>query len=135
MSIKDCQEKKAARAEVCAVKLPKYLQALEKILEQNGSTGKWFCSRRGILRVLIIPSGFYVGHDMTIADLAVWRLLGWIFGGALDGIPQEILQSYTQIYANFKTMDENPKIKCEQISQDQVRAYMKEKYKHHFSFL
>lgn len=72
---------------------------------------------------------------MTIADLAVWRLLGWIFGGALDGIPQEILQSYTQIYANFKTMDENPKIKCEQISQDQVRAYMKEKYEHHFSFL
>ena len=72
---------------------------------------------------------------MTIADLAVWRLLGWIFGGSLDGVPQKILQSYTQINANFKAMEENPKIRCEQISQEQVRAYMMEKYKHHFSFL
>ena len=40
MSIKDCQKKKAARAELCSGKLPKFLEALEKILEQNGSTGK-----------------------------------------------------------------------------------------------
>ena len=72
---------------------------------------------------------------MTIADLAVWRLLGWIFGGALDGIPGEILQSYRQISAHCQTMDENPEISCKQISQSQVRAYMKEKYKHHYTFL
>ena len=72
---------------------------------------------------------------MTIADLAIWRLFGWIFGGALDGIPLEILQSYRQINAHYQAMEEKPEIRCDQISQAQVRAYMKEKYKHHFSFL
>ena len=55
---------------------------------------------------------------MTIADLAIWRLLGWINGGVLDGISRDILQPYKLVDGHFKTMDENPKI----------RAYMKEKY-------
>ena len=33
-------------------------------------------------------TGFYVGSAMTIADIAMWRLLGWFKGGALDGIPK-----------------------------------------------
>ena len=44
MRIQDCEEKKAARAKLCSGTLPKYLAALEKILEKNGSTGKGFCS-------------------------------------------------------------------------------------------
>ena len=63
-------------------------------------------------------SGFYVGKSMTIADLAMWRLMGWINGGVLDGIPKEILDPYKQVNGNFKAMEENP----------QIRAYMKEKY-------
>ena len=60
MRIKDCQEKKAARAELCSEKLPMFLEALEKLLEQNGSTGDGFCSRSCSLRVLIliITQGF-----------------------------------------------------------------------------
>ena len=38
----------------------RYLTALEKIMSENGSTG------------------FYVGNKMTIADLAMWRMWGWI---------------------------------------------------------
>lgn len=40
MFMKDEQEKLAARAELCSGKLPKFLEALEKFLSQNGSTGK-----------------------------------------------------------------------------------------------
>ena len=40
MGIKDEQAKLAARAELCSGKLAKYLEALEKFLAQNGSTGK-----------------------------------------------------------------------------------------------
>ena len=40
MGIKDEKEKLAARAEISSGKLPKYFDALEKILTQNGSTGK-----------------------------------------------------------------------------------------------
>merc|ERR1719189_1630971 len=100
MGIKDDQEKLAARAELCSGKLAKYLEALEKFLIQNGSTG------------------FYVGNKMTIADLAVWRLMGWLNGGVLDGIPKTVLEPYKQVDAHFKSLDENP----------QIRAYMKEKY-------
>jgi len=52
--------KAAARAELASTTLPKYLTALEKIMSENGSTG------------------FYVGNKMTIADLAMWRMWGWI---------------------------------------------------------
>merc|ERR1711993_18382 len=100
MGIKDDQEKLAARAELCSGKLAKYLEALEKFLVQNGSTG------------------FYVGNKMTIADLAIWRLMGWLNGGVLDGIPKEILDPYKQVNGHFKSMEANP----------QIRAYMKEKY-------
>ena len=53
---------------------------------------------------------------MTIADLAVWRLLGWIFGGALDGISLQILQSYRQINAHFQTMEEKPELSAEELA-------------------
>ena len=55
---------------------------------------------------------------MTIADLAAWKLMGWINGGVLDGIPKEILDPYKQVNGHFKSMEANP----------QIRAYMKEKY-------
>ena len=38
----------------------RYLTALERIMTENGSTG------------------FFVGNKMTIADLAMWRMWGWI---------------------------------------------------------
>ena len=62
--------------------------------------------------------GFYVGKSMTIADLAMWRLLGWVSGGALDGIPRDLVESYPQINSNMIATGNNEKIK----------AYMAEKY-------
>ena len=58
MRIADAKEKLEARATLASGKLPFYFTALETFLTQNGSTG------------------FYVGDSMTIADLAMWRLLG-----------------------------------------------------------
>ena len=45
MRMKDEQEKLAARKEISTGKLPEYLQALETLLTQNGSTGETFCSQ------------------------------------------------------------------------------------------
>ena len=59
---------------------------------------------------------------MTIADIAMWRMLGWIVGGALDGISTNILDPFTQLKANYEATKENEKIK----------AYMKEKYPNKF---
>jgi len=94
------EEKMAARKVLGEETLPKYFKAIEKIMTENGSTG------------------FYVGSSMTIADLAMWRLLGWVTGGALDGLPKDVLDPYTQMKANFVATGENEKVK----------AYMAEKY-------
>jgi len=97
-------EKKAARVVLNNETLPGFFKALEKIMTENGSTG------------------FYVGSSMTIADIAMWRMLGWIVGGALDGISSNILDPFTQLKANYEATKENEKIK----------AYMKEKYPNKF---
>ena len=59
---------------------------------------------------------------MTIADIAMWRLLGWISGGAIDGVSRNILDSYKQLKSNYEATSENKKIK----------AYLKEKYPNKF---
>ena len=89
----EAKEKEEARKELATVTLPKYLKALEKIMSENGSTG------------------FYVGSKMTIADIAMWRLFGWLTGGIVDGLPTTLLDSTPQVLTNFKTTDQHPEIK------------------------
>ena len=88
------KEKLEARAKLATDKLPMYLTALEGIMKANGSTG------------------FYVGNKMTIADIAMWRLFGWLKGGVLDGLPTDILDSYPLLLQNFKDMDAHPEIRA-----------------------
>lgn len=87
-------EKLEARKKLVADKLPMYFSALEGIMKANGSTG------------------FFVGNKMTIADLAMWRLFGWIKGGVLDGIPTDVMDSYPLLIKLFDDMDSHPKIKA-----------------------
>merc|ERR1712141_56208 len=84
--------KAAARAELASTTLPKYLTALEKIMSENGSTG------------------FYVGNKMTIADLAMWRMWGWIAGGIVDGIPTSLLDAYPQVKKNSAAIGALPEV-------------------------
>ena len=66
----------------------------------------------------MINAGFYVGSSLTIADLAMYRLVGWISGGVLDGLPTNLVESYPQIKANVEATKSNEKVK----------AYLAEKY-------
>ena len=113
MWMEDAEEKKAARAKLVADdgKMTKYFKALEKILKDNGSTG------------------FFVGKTMTIADIAMWRLLGWFKGGVLDyqpysgvyvldGLPTDLIDKYALLGKFWNDMDANP----------DIRAYMEAKY-------
>jgi glutathione S-transferase len=47
------------------------LRGLEAVLKQNGAS----------------PTPYVAGTSLTVADLAVWRAVGWISSGVLDGIP------------------------------------------------
>ena len=86
MRIKDCQEKKVARAELCSGKLLMFLSALEKILEQNGSTGEGFCCRSCRLRVVIITQGFMLEPK--------WPLPTWQSGDCSDGSLEELWTAF-----------------------------------------
>ena len=88
----EANEKIAARKVLATETLPKYLKALEKIMTENGSTG------------------YYVGKKMTIADIAMWRMFGWLAGGIVDGLPTNLLEPYTQVETNFKLVDQHPEI-------------------------
>ena len=67
--------KKQMRAQLTNEDLPRYFGYLEKIIEANSSD--WF-----------------VGENMTIADIAVWSFLGWIAQGVLDDIPPEVIHPF-----------------------------------------
>merc|ERR1712088_287480 len=88
------EEKLEARKKLASDKLPMYFAALEAMMKENGSTG------------------FFVGDKMTIADIAMWRLMGWFKGGALDGISTDILDKYHLLTKSFNDTESHPKIKA-----------------------
>merc|ERR1711976_228293 len=93
MGIADEKEKLEARAKLATEKLPKYFAALERLLSENGSTG------------------FYVGNTMTIADIGMWRMLGWFKGGALDGVSKDIFDKYALVLEHYNSIDAHPEIR------------------------
>ncbi len=53
---------------------------------------------------------YIVLQNMSIADIAIWRLMGWLSSGVLDGVPIEILEKYPKIRGICLTVDHNPKV-------------------------
>ena len=72
--------------------LPKWFQFLENFLEKNGE------------------SSFFVGKNISIADLAIWILLGWLTSGLLDGVPTNILEPYERLTKLREEIYNHPKV-------------------------
>ena len=72
--------------------LPHWLGLMETLLEDNGKTG------------------YFVNDSLTVADLAAWRLCGWISGGIIDGIPETILDTYPLLNAHQNHISNLPKV-------------------------
>ncbi len=47
---------------------------------------------------------------LTIADLAIWRLIGWISSGMLDGIPTNFLENLPNIKRVCRSVEDNQKV-------------------------
>ena len=71
--------------------LPRWFKYLENILSQE--TSEWF-----------------VENKMTIADIAMWRLLGWLTSGIIDGIPTTIVDNYPKLKNIHYTVHHNAKV-------------------------
>ena len=59
-----------------------------------------------------LPEGskYIVLKNMSIADIAIWRLIGWLSSGILDGVPIGILEKYPKITGICLAVDHNPKV-------------------------
>jgi glutathione S-transferase len=91
MRIKDEDAKMAARKVLAEETLPKWLGYLETLRIAN-------------------EGDFFVGDSMTIADLAIYRVVGWLKGGILDGIPTDIVEAFPALAAHNQRMEAHPKI-------------------------
>ena len=90
MNEKDSDKRAAMREELGGQTLPHWLGLLEQ--------------RMG-------PGDYLVGDSITVADLAIWRLLGWLTGGILDGIPNDLLKAHCRLETHFKRIDEREDIR------------------------
>jgi len=90
---KDEKIKKNMREKLTRKLLPRWLNYLEQILNEN-TDAIWF-----------------VDNKLSIADIAIWRLLGWIKSGMLDGIPSNICEPYPKLDNIYKTVHKHPKVK------------------------
>ena len=51
-----------------------------------------------------------VSSNMSIADLALWRNMGWLVSGTIDGIPKNILNKFPKIKSVCSLVDEHPEV-------------------------
>ncbi len=88
---KDEQKKIEDRLLLKSKFLPRWFTYLENILSE--STSEWF-----------------VENKMTIADIAMWRLLGWLTSGIIDGIPTTIVDNYPKLKNIHTKVHLHPKV-------------------------
>ena len=72
--------------------LPRWFKYLENLLSDENS--EWF-----------------VENKMTIADIAMWRLLGWLTSGIIDGIPTTIVNDFPKLKNVHYNVHHQPKVK------------------------
>ena len=70
--------------------LPRWFRYLEHLLSEDDST--WFVEK------------------MTIADIAIWRLLGWLTSGIIDGIPTSIVDDFPKLKNIHHQVHTHPKV-------------------------
>ena len=90
---KDPKTRKELRMGLAEIILPRWFGYLDKLLVDNGDTG------------------FIVGNSLSVADLAIWRLCGWISGGVIDGIPNNILEKFSLLNYHQEKISNLPKVK------------------------
>ncbi|MBT3768402.1 MAG: glutathione S-transferase [Acidiferrobacteraceae bacterium] len=86
----DEETKKIKRQELCKGELARKLGILDKNIRDE--------------------SGWVLGFDLGLADIAIWRLMGWLSCGILDGIPTDLIRAFPRISRVCLAVDEHPKI-------------------------
>ena len=86
----DEEKIKANRQELSKGELPRKLKMLERSIAEN--------------------SDWIVESDISIADIAIWRLMGWLSSGTIDGIPTDLLKEFPKIRRVCLAVDAHQKV-------------------------
>jgi len=73
-------------------RLTMFLSGLEKICAENGG------------------NGYVAGASLTVGDLAIWRLAGWLSSGTIDGIPADVISAFPAISNVCSAVEGHPKV-------------------------
>ena len=74
-------------------RLTMIVTGLERLIKQNASSG----------------TTFVAGNQLSVADLALWRAVGWLSSGILDGIPTTfVAEASPLLWALHCTVDQEP---------------------------
>ena len=92
MREQDPERKQTLRAIFSSEVLPKWLRSIEARLLSNEE------------------SSYLVGAQMTIADLALWRVNTWLTSGILDGVPTTVLNAYPALHKHCELVARHPKV-------------------------
>ena len=57
-----------------------------------------------------LSNNYWVINNISIADIALWRLMGWLTSGSLDGIPLDLLKEHENISKICLLVDKHPKV-------------------------
>lgn len=87
---KDLDKKMEDRKLLVNKLLPRWFKYLENLLSEDEST--WFVEK------------------MSIADVAIWRLLGWLTSGIIDGIPTSIVDDFPKLKNVHHQVHTHPKV-------------------------
>lgn len=91
-SAKDEEQKKSMREELAQGPLTRKISFLEELLEPEKKD--WF-----------------VGKTITIADIAIWRLMGWFTSGMIDYLPTDLLAPFPNLKRVCSNVEDHPKVK------------------------
>ena len=87
---KDQKKKMEDRKVLVNKLLPRWFRYLENLLSEDDSA--WFVEK------------------MTIADIAMWRLLGWLTSGIIDGIPTSVVDDFPKLKNIHHQVHTHPKV-------------------------
>ena len=87
---KDLDKKMDDRKLLVNKLLPRWFRYLENLLSEDESA--WFVEK------------------MSIADVSIWRLLGWLTSGIIDGIPTSIIDDFPKLKNVHHQVHTHPKV-------------------------
>jgi len=72
-------------------------------------------------------SDWVLGFDLGLADITIWRLMGWLSCGILDGIPTDLIRAFPRISRVCLAVDAHPKIQT-WVAQTYPEGYVRGHY-------